>query len=46
MRSQGTYKKIYRGVCFLPMMWYLLRRVGVVFRKSWNCGGRRWKQKV
>ncbi|AQK92258.1 Retrovirus-related Pol polyprotein LINE-1 [Zea mays] len=38
--------EIYRGVCFLPMMWYLLRRVGVVFRKSWNCGGRRWKQKV
>jgi hypothetical protein len=22
------------------------RRVGVVFRKSWTCGGRHWKQKV
>jgi hypothetical protein len=24
----------------------LIEKSIVVFRKSWNCGGRRWKQKV
>jgi hypothetical protein len=33
MRSQGTYKEIYRGVCFLPMMWVLIEERSGVSQK-------------